>query len=114
MAHHIYLDHWNSRTDYCFARVIVITGFRIQALHVVTSTDFTYTRGYLGLLSVLGALLSIIMCCALPIMTLVNKLRSRPVPSEAAVVYEITTNSIAEVKNIAEDVEAGRNESAKG
>ena len=30
---------------------------------MVISTDFTYSRGYLGLLSVLGVLLSIITCC---------------------------------------------------
>ena len=44
--------------------MIIITGLRIQALSMVTSADFTYSRGYLALLSILGALLGIITCCA--------------------------------------------------
>ena len=44
--------------------VIIITCLRIQALHSVNSTDFTYSKGYLALLSTLGALLSIITGCA--------------------------------------------------
>ncbi|KAI0848604.1 hypothetical protein F5Y00DRAFT_270087, partial [Daldinia vernicosa] len=46
------------------AVVIIITGFRIAALHRVNSTDFSYDQGYLGLLSTLGALLGIISCCS--------------------------------------------------
>ena len=45
-------------------RVIIVTGLRIHALNAVSSADFTYSRGYLALLSVLGALISIIACCA--------------------------------------------------
>ncbi|KAI1655627.1 hypothetical protein F4813DRAFT_366676 [Daldinia decipiens] len=44
--------------------VTIITSFRIAALHRVTSTDFSYDQGYLGLLSTLGALLGIISCCS--------------------------------------------------
>ena len=43
--------------------VLIITGLRVQALRMTTSTDFTFSKGYLGLLSVLGCLLSIICCC---------------------------------------------------
>lgn len=45
-------------------RVFIITGLRIQALHLVNAQDFTYSKGYLGLLSTLGASLGIITCCA--------------------------------------------------
>ena len=45
-------------------RVIIITGLRIQALHMVNAQDFTYSKGYLGLLSTLGASLGIVFCCA--------------------------------------------------
>ena len=45
-------------------RVIIITGLRIQALHMVNAQDFTYSKGYLGLLSMLGVSLGIIFCCA--------------------------------------------------
>ena len=44
-------------------RVFIITGLRIQALRMVNAEDFTYSKGYLGLLSTLGALLGIIFCC---------------------------------------------------
>ena len=44
---------------------MVITGFRIQALHKINAADFTYARGYLGLLSALGALTGIIACYTL-------------------------------------------------
>ncbi|KAI1355775.1 hypothetical protein F5Y01DRAFT_326304 [Xylaria sp. FL0043] len=43
--------------------VTIITGFRIAALHRVGSLDVTYDQAYLGLLSTLGALLSIIASC---------------------------------------------------
>lgn len=44
--------------------VFIITGLRIQALRMVNAQDFTYSKGYLGLLSTLGASLGIIICCA--------------------------------------------------
>ncbi|KAI0802601.1 hypothetical protein GGR55DRAFT_664826 [Xylaria sp. FL0064] len=43
--------------------VTIITGVRIAALHRVGSLDVTYDQAYLGLLSTLGALLSIIASC---------------------------------------------------
>ncbi|KAI1377259.1 hypothetical protein F4677DRAFT_49921 [Hypoxylon crocopeplum] len=52
------------------AFVIIITGFRIAALHRVNASDFTYDQGYLGLLSTLGALVSIICCCAVSFYTI--------------------------------------------
>ena len=58
-------------------RVFIITGLRIQALHLTTSADFTYSKGYIGLLSVLGALLSIIFCCVPSIYGLINLLGAR-------------------------------------
>ncbi|KAI1768484.1 hypothetical protein GGR53DRAFT_478280 [Hypoxylon sp. FL1150] len=42
--------------------VIVITGLRIAALHRINTSDFSYDQGYLGLLSILGTLISIITC----------------------------------------------------
>lgn len=45
-------------------RVIIITGLRIKALHMVNAQDFTYSKGYLGLLSTIGVSLGIIFCCA--------------------------------------------------
>ncbi|MCJ1389190.1 hypothetical protein MMC18_002045 [Xylographa bjoerkii] len=55
--------------------VVIITALRIKALHMVTSADFTYARGYLGLLSVLGALLSIIACCAPCVAALLTRVK---------------------------------------
>ncbi|KAL8953265.1 MAG: hypothetical protein Q9222_000870 [Ikaeria aurantiellina] len=43
--------------------VLIITGLRISAMRFVTAPDFTFSSGYLGLLSELGALLGIICCC---------------------------------------------------
>ena len=45
-------------------RVIITTGLRIQAHHMVNAQAFTYSKGYLGLLSTLGVSLGIILCCA--------------------------------------------------
>ena len=44
-------------------RVLVVTGLRMQALYLVGSPDVTYSKGYLGFLSMFGAFLSIITCC---------------------------------------------------
>lgn len=53
-------------------RVFIITGLRIQALHMVNAEDFTYSKGYLGLLSTLGASLAITIVCA-PVVPAVYK-----------------------------------------
>ena len=45
-------------------RVFIITGLRLQALRMVNAQDFIYSKGYLGLLSTLGATLGITFCCA--------------------------------------------------
>ena len=42
----------------------IVTGLRIAALGRANSPDFTYDLGYLGLLSIIGALLGVITCCA--------------------------------------------------
>ena len=42
---------------------MIITGFRVEGLNLVSSADVTYSKSYLGLLSMLGAFLSIIICC---------------------------------------------------
>ncbi|KAF4635842.1 hypothetical protein G7Y89_g2252 [Cudoniella acicularis] len=44
--------------------VFIITALRLQALNMVNAEDFTYSKGYLGLLSVIGASLGVIFCCA--------------------------------------------------
>lgn len=44
-------------------QVTVITGLRIRALHLANSSDLPYARGYLGMLSTLGAHLGVITCC---------------------------------------------------
>ncbi|KAK0631125.1 hypothetical protein B0T17DRAFT_241109 [Bombardia bombarda] len=43
--------------------VFIITGLRLAALNRVNTLDFTYDRGYIGLLSILGPLVGIICCC---------------------------------------------------
>ena len=61
---------------------MIITGLRMQALRMVNSTDYTYSKGYLGLLSVLGALLSVITCSApslVPLVREVSRLWRRPI-----------------------------------
>ena len=57
---------------------------------MTTSADFTYTKGYLGLLSVLGALLSIIFCCAPYLNPLFTRKRKRAPKTEEQVVQEHT------------------------
>ena len=42
---------------------------------MINSTDFTFTNGYLGLLSTLGALLGVICCCATSLRPAVNEVR---------------------------------------
>ncbi|KAI0885142.1 uncharacterized protein GGS22DRAFT_139484 [Annulohypoxylon maeteangense] len=68
------------------AVVMVITGFRIAALHRVNSSDFSYDQGYLGLLSTLGALLGVISCCVLSIRPFIRYLQGtfsrRPTDTE--------------------------------
>ena len=56
-------------------RVFIITGLRIQALCMVTARDFIYSKGYLGLLSTLGASLGIIIICAPSVVGLYRGLR---------------------------------------
>lgn len=58
------------------AMVTVITALRIAALHRINSYDFSYDQGYLGLLSAVGALLSIISCCAISLVPFVRYLHS--------------------------------------
>ncbi|KAI3317552.1 hypothetical protein HD806DRAFT_514370 [Xylariaceae sp. AK1471] len=43
--------------------VFIITGLRIAALNRVNSHDFSYDRGYIGFLSILGPLIAIICGC---------------------------------------------------
>ena len=45
-------------------RVMIITALRLSALNMVNSLNMTYTKGYFGFLSILGAFLSIIACRA--------------------------------------------------
>ncbi|KAI1462298.1 hypothetical protein F4805DRAFT_128586 [Annulohypoxylon moriforme] len=59
------------------AVVTIITAFRIAALHRVNSSDFSYDQGYLGLLSTVGALLSIISCCVISFGPFIRYLHSR-------------------------------------
>lgn len=49
---------------------------------MINSADFTYTRGYLGLLSALGALIGTIACCT---PSLPAYFRSSPAPNNAQV-----------------------------
>ena len=82
--------------------VLIITILRICSLHSVSSPDYTYSKGYLGLLSVLGALLSIITCCSPGINFFVRKIigrRSRttdPAPQE---VPEAEEHQVPEATN---------------
>lgn len=65
------------------ALVFIISGLRIQALRMVNAEDFTYSKGYLGLLSALGASLGILgaslgitFCCAPAIPVLYHHCRA--------------------------------------
>jgi len=42
--------------------VLVVTGLRLKALHLAVSSDLTYSKSYLGLLSAVGCMLSIVLC----------------------------------------------------
>ncbi|KAI1292682.1 hypothetical protein F5Y03DRAFT_402819 [Xylaria venustula] len=56
--------------------VTIITGLRIAALHRVNSSDLTYDQAYLGLLSILGALISIIATCVPSFAAIYNQMRT--------------------------------------
>lgn len=56
------------------ARVIIVTALRLKALHMVSSPDLTYDKGYLSLLSNLGALVAITTCSAPAIFSLCRRL----------------------------------------
>ncbi|KAI1817086.1 hypothetical protein GGS20DRAFT_98066 [Poronia punctata] len=61
--------------------VFIITGLRIAALNRVNSRDFSYDRGYIGFLSLLGPLLAILCCCATATAgPLTRKIQSRSSP----------------------------------
>lgn len=59
-------------------RVFIVTGLRLQALHMVNAQDFTYSKGYLGLLSAIGASLTVFFCCAPCVVGLYHLLRKAP------------------------------------
>ena len=65
--------------------MFVITGLRIQALHFVNAPDFSFSSGYLGLLSELGALIGIICCCVPSLRAPFVKLRRQIHPTEGFV-----------------------------
>ena len=48
---------------FCFRSVLIISALRVQALYEVGSIDVTYSKCYLGLLTEVGAFMSIITCC---------------------------------------------------
>ena len=52
---------------------LIFSILRIHSLRLVTSPDYTYSKGYLGLYSALGSLLSIITCSGPSIFTLVAR-----------------------------------------
>lgn len=60
-----------------FRRVVVVTRLRLRALNRVNTRDFTYDRGYLGLLSNLGPMLGIITCCASAILPFVRRFQNK-------------------------------------
>ena len=57
---------------------LIFSILRIHSLHLVTSPDYTYSKGYLGLHSVLGALLSIITCCGPSVCAWAKRSMRRP------------------------------------
>ena len=57
---------------------MVITAWRIQALSLVNSPDITYSKSYLGLLSIVGGFFTNITCCipsARPVYLAIKSLR---------------------------------------
>ncbi|KAK6858294.1 hypothetical protein PG995_005993 [Apiospora arundinis] len=56
--------------------VLIITGLRIAALNKVDTSDFTYNQAYLGLLSTLGALISVMLGCAFSLPALLGECMS--------------------------------------
>uniref|UniRef100_A0A0B7KSA1 Uncharacterized protein n=1 Tax=Bionectria ochroleuca TaxID=29856 RepID=A0A0B7KSA1_BIOOC len=47
--------------------VTIITALRIAALYRVNTSNFSYDHGYLGLLSTVGGIVGLIVCCAVSI-----------------------------------------------
>jgi hypothetical protein len=54
-----------------------VTGLRLKALHLATSPDFTYSNSYLGLLSAIGCMLSIVLCVTPILPILFRKVKER-------------------------------------
>ncbi|KAF2230124.1 hypothetical protein EV356DRAFT_536682 [Viridothelium virens] len=71
--------------------VVIISGMRISALHDVTSADFTYSRNSLGLLSMLGVFVTIILAGTLSLRPLLSHLKKKTQKFTASLtVYERT------------------------
>ena len=73
----------------------MITGFRIQALHLSNAADFTFSGGYLGLLSALGALFGIISCCVPSLAPVLKRLRQGHAQSGSKIVDYGTAMTMA-------------------
>jgi hypothetical protein len=56
-----------------------VTALRLKALHLAASTDYTYSKSYLGLLSSVGCMLGVVLCnaVALPAILKIVRIWSR-------------------------------------
>ncbi|MCJ1239013.1 hypothetical protein MMC14_007006 [Varicellaria rhodocarpa] len=79
-------------------RAILINALRIKALHFVNSVDFTYSKCYIGLLSALWALISIILCCT-PAIPILIKRRLKP----SSPIASPKEKSLSELDQLLED-----------
>jgi hypothetical protein len=71
-------------------RVLIITILRLKSLQLAVSSDFTYSKSYLGFLSALGCMLSIFLCEVIEISRLyqarkINSIRRFARPSDVLV-----------------------------
>ncbi|KAF2029082.1 integral membrane protein [Setomelanomma holmii] len=57
------------------AIVLVVTCLRLKSLQLAVSSDFTYSKSYLGLLSASGCMLSVTLCGALTIGRMLSEVR---------------------------------------
>jgi hypothetical protein len=53
-------------------RLLIVTALRLKALHLASSTDYTYSKSYLGLLSSIGCMLGVVLCGMISVPTVVR------------------------------------------
>jgi hypothetical protein len=54
-----------------------VTALRLKALHLASSSDYTYSKSYLGLLSSIGCMLGVMICNVVALPTILKYVKER-------------------------------------